>query len=138
MSAMRRMLFSAESRRSPSMRHAHRSFRRPAAALAFAFVATALAACADSPSREAREAAKDMVACQLDGERLVMKFDMGEARLLMPDGDRVILYQIPMGSGIRYTNGNLDLRGKGTDLQLIRNGSATQLSDCKPYLPPPQ
>ena len=52
-----------------------------------------------------------------------MKFDAGEARLLMPDGDRVVLYQVPMGSGIRYTNGNLDLRGKGMDLQLIRNGS---------------
>jgi len=50
----------------------------------------------------------------------------------------VILYQVPMGSGIRYTNGDLDLRGKGMDLLLIRNGNATQLADCKPYLPPPQ
>ena len=99
-------------------------------------MATALAGCANTPSRETQEAAKNMVACQLDGQRLVMKFDMGEARLLMPDGDRVILYQVPMGSGIRYTNGDFDLRGKGTDLQLIRNGSATALADCKPYLPP--
>ena len=109
---------------------------RAAAAWACAFVATALAGCANTPSREAQEAAKNMVACELDGQRLVMKFDMGEARLLMPDGDRVILYQIPAGSGIRYTNGDLDLRGKGADLQLIRNGSATALADCKPYLPP--
>ena len=105
---------------------------------ACALVALAIGGCADSPSREAQEAAKNMVACQLDGQRLVMKFDMGEARLLMPDGDRVILYQVPMGSGIRYTNGDLDLRGKGADLQLIRNGNATQLADCKPYLPPSQ
>jgi len=117
------------------MRLARRSFRRPAAALAFALVATALAGCAGTPNREAQEAAKNMVACQLDGQRLVMKFDMGEARLLMPDGDRVVLYQVPMGSGIRYTNGDLDLRGKGADLQLIRNGNVTQLADCKPYLP---
>ena len=117
------------------MRPARRSSLRLAAAWACAFAATALAGCANTPSREAEEAAKNMVACQLDGQRLVMKFDMGEARLLMPDGDRVILYQIPAGSGIRYTNGDLDLRGKGADLQLIRNGSATPLADCKPYLP---
>jgi membrane-bound inhibitor of C-type lysozyme len=96
----------------------------------------ALGACADTPSREAQEAAKNTFACQLAGERLVMKFDAGEARLLMPDGDRVVLYQVPMGSGIRYTNGNLDLRGKGMDLQLIRNGNPTQLVDCQPYLQP--
>jgi membrane-bound inhibitor of C-type lysozyme len=118
------------------MRLARRSIRRPAAALAFALVAGALAACGSTPSQEAEEAARNMFACQLDGARLVMKFDMGEARLLMPDGDRVILYQVPMGSGIRYTNGDLDLRGKGMDLQLTRNGNPMQLSDCKPYLPP--
>ena len=35
-----------------------------------------------------------------------------------------------------FQNGNLDLRGKGMDLQLIRNGAPTTLVDCKPYLPP--
>ena len=120
------------------MHLARRSFCRPAAAIVCAFVAGALGACADTPSKEAQEAARNTFACQLDGQRLVMKFDSGEARLLMPDGDRVILYQVPMGSGIRYTNGDLDLRGKGMDLLLIRNGNATQLADCKPYLPPPQ
>ena len=54
----------------------------------------------------------------------------------MPDGDRVVLYQVPTTSGVRYTNGNLDLRGQGTDLQLIRNGNPTPLTDCQPYLPP--
>ena len=119
-----------------SMRTACRSSRCRTGAFVCALVAGALGACADTPSKEAQEAAKNMVACQLDGQRLVMRFDMGEARLLMPDGNRVILYQVPMGSGVRYTNGDLDLRGKGTDLQLIRDGNATPLVDCKPYLPP--
>ena len=135
---MPRVLFSVESRWISPMRPVRPPLRHRAAAWAFTLVATALAGCANSPSREAQEAAKDMVACQLDGQRLVMKFDTGEARLLMPDGARVILYQVPMGSGVRYTNGDLDLRGKGTDLVLIRNGNATPLADCKPYLPQPQ
>jgi membrane-bound inhibitor of C-type lysozyme len=118
------------------MRRTRQSIRPRAAAILCALMAGALGACADTPSKEAQEAAKNTFACQLAGERLVMKFDAGEARLLMPDGDRVVLYQVPMGSGIRYTNGNLDLRGKGMDLQLIRNGNPTQLVDCQPYLPP--
>ena len=118
------------------MHPARRPSRRHVAIVACAFVAGTLGGCGSTPSKEAQEAAKNTFACQLDGQRLVMKFDQGEARLLMPDGDRVILYQVPMGSGIRYTNGDLDLRGKGTDLQLIRDGNATPLADCKPYLPP--
>ena len=120
----------------PLMFSARQSFRRPAAASAFAIVAATFSGCADTPSKEAQEAAKNTFACQLAGERLVMKFDAGEARLLMPDGERVVLYQVPMGSGIRYTNGNLDLRGKGMDLLLVRNGNPTPLADCQPYLPP--
>ena len=118
------------------MRPGRYSFRPPVAAILCALAAGALCACADTPSKEAQEAAKNTFACQLAGERLVMKFEPGEARLLMPDGDRIVLYQVPMGSGIRYTNGNLDLRGKGMDLELIRNGNPTQLADCQPYLPP--
>ena len=120
------------------MRPPRQSFRPSIAAIFCATVAVAvvLGGCADAQRREAEEAAKDTFACQLDGQRLVMKFDAGEARLLMPDGDRVVLYQVPMGSGIRYTNGTLDLRGKGMELQLVRNGTPTQLLECKPYLPP--
>ena len=118
------------------MRPARQLFRSPVVAILCACMAGALAGCADTPSKEAQEAAKNTFACQLGGDRLVMKFDAGEARLLMPDGERVVLYQVPMGSGIRYTNGNLDLRGKGMDLLLIRNGNPTQLADCQPYLPP--
>ncbi len=60
-------------------------------------------------------------------ERIVIRFDVGEARLLMPDGNRVALYQIPAASGVRFSNGNMELRGKGMDLQLVNNGVATQL-----------
>ena len=63
-------------------------------------------------------------------------FDAGEARLLLPGGDRVILYQIAAASGVRFTNGYMELRGKGMDLQLIRESVAVRLLDCLPYVPP--
>jgi hypothetical protein len=37
-----------------------------------------------------------------------------------------------VASGIRYTNGLIELRGKGMDLQYIRNGEASALT-CKQY-----
>lgn len=117
-----------------------RALRCPARLFETAFVAGLVAilglGCAEGPSKEALEAAKNTFACQLTGERLVVKFESGEARLLMPDGDRIVLYQVSTTSGVRYTNGNLDLRGRGTDLQLVRNGNLTPLTDCQPYLPP--
>jgi membrane-bound inhibitor of C-type lysozyme len=105
---------------------------RPPAVGAVA-AALVLAACASSPSKDEIEAAKNTISCQLAGERLVIRFDTGEARLLMPAGDRVALYQIPAASGIRYSNGSLELRGKGMDLQLVRDGMATPLAGCEPY-----
>ena len=107
--------------------------RRPRAAAVGALAALVLAACAGSPSKDELEAAKNTISCQLAGERLVIRFDVGEARLLMPAGDRVALYQIPAASGIRYSNGSLELRGKGMDLQLVRDGTATPLAGCEPY-----
>ena len=98
--------------------------------------AAALAACAGSPGKEAEEAAKNTFACQLAGERIVIRFESGEARMLMPGGDRVTLYQIAAASGVRYTNGLLELRGKGKDLQIIRDGTLTPLDACQPYAPP--
>jgi membrane-bound inhibitor of C-type lysozyme len=95
-----------------------------------------LTACAEMKKKEDEEAMKNTFACQLDGERLVIKFDVGEARLLLPGGERVFLYQIGAASGVRYTNGYLELRGKGMDLQLIRDGNASVLGDCQPYLAP--
>ena len=95
-----------------------------------------LAACANTPSKDEQEAAKNTFACQLSGERLVIRFEPGEVRLLMPDADRVVLYQIPVASGVRYSNGNLELRGKGMELQLVRGGTPIQLADCAPYTAP--
>jgi membrane-bound inhibitor of C-type lysozyme len=118
------------------MRHAHcASFRARDALLLAAAIAIA-AGCANTPSKEEQEAAKNTFACQLAGERLVIRFDSGEARLLMPTGERIVLYQISAASGVRFTNGTLELRGKGMELQLIRDGTVTPLADCQPYTVP--
>ena len=53
----------------------------------------------------------------------------------MPEGNRVILYQIPVASGVRYSNGTYELRGKGMDLQFIRDGAAIPVLDCEPMKP---
>jgi membrane-bound inhibitor of C-type lysozyme len=108
-------------------------------AIAVCLVA-ALAGCADKASKEEEEAAKNTFVCQLDGERIVIRFDAGEARMLMPGGDRVILYQVPSTSGVRFSNGSMELRGKGTDLTLIDrvNAVQTMLAGCEPYSIPKQ
>ncbi len=110
----------------------------PRAALALvALAAAVVSGCADKPSKEEQEAARNTFACQLRGERIVLRFDSGEARLLMPGGERVILYQLPAASGVRFSNGTLELRGKGTDLQLLGNdGTTAPLVDCQPYALP--
>ena len=98
----------------------------------------ALAGCAaEMKRREDEEAAKNTIECLLSGERLLIRQDVGEVRLLMPGGDRVSLYQIPAASGARYSNGDMELRGKGMEQLLIRNGAAVQLVDCKTYVLPP-
>ena len=108
--------------------------------LLLAVVVVAVSACAaEIKRREEEEAAKNTLECLLSGERLLIRQDVGEVRLLMPGGDRVSLYQIPAASGARYSNGDMELRGKGMEQLLIRNGAAVQLVDCKPYvLPPPK
>lgn len=84
------------------------------------------------------EALRNTVACQDGGERIVVRFDRGEVRLLLPGEERITLYQVPSGSGTRYTNGTLDLYGKGTELRLARNGGTPQvLANCAPLAPPP-
>lgn len=105
--------------------------------LALAVAATLVAGCEQARRKEAEEAARNTFACQLEGDRLLVKFDAGEARLLLPGGDRVVLYQIAAASGVRYSNGYLELRGKGMELRLIREGGETALVDCQPYVPPP-
>ena len=89
--------------------------------------------CAEKATKEEQEAARNTFACMLSGERLVVRFAQGEARILMPGGDRVVLYQIPTASGIRFSNGKVELRGKGSDLQYLVDGNVTPLVDCKPY-----
>ena len=90
-------------------------------------------ACTPAPTKEEEEAAKNTWACSAAGERVVIRFDVGEARLLMPDGNRVSLYQIPTTSGVRFSNGQIELQGKGMDLELVRMGSPTHLQDCQPF-----
>jgi membrane-bound inhibitor of C-type lysozyme len=102
---------------------------RCAAASILAFVV----ACTPAPTKEEEEAAKNTWACTAAGERIVIRFDAGEARLLMPDGNRVFLYQIPTTSGVRFSNGQIELQGTGMDLELVRLGSPTRLKDCQPF-----
>jgi membrane-bound inhibitor of C-type lysozyme len=101
---------------------------------ATAAMALALAACA-APGKDVDEAARNTFACSLAGQRLVVRFDGDEARLLMPGGDRVTLYRIAAASGVRYTNGQMELRGKGNELELLREGTATPLVGCEPFAP---
>lgn len=95
--------------------------------------ATLVAACQEKgPTKEELEAAKNTIDCDRTGERIIIRFDDGEARLLMPDGTRVVLYQVPSGSGVRYLNGLMELRGKGMELELTREQTAVHMK-CKPY-----
>ena len=108
-----------------------------AAAATVVVFATVAAGCAEwnIKKKEEEEAARNPFVCALDGERLIVKFDAGEARVLLPGGERVILYQLPTASGVRYSNGFFEMRGKGMDLLFYRDGVATRLEDCKPYVP---
>ena len=87
------------------------------------------------------EIARQTFACQLNGERFVVRFAEGEARVLLPGAQRVTLYQIPTGSTgsvVRYSNGSMELRGRGTELTFIVDNQSAPLRDCEPYavLPP--
>ena len=91
-----------------------------------------LCACQTGPTKEELEVAKETVDCERPGERIVIRYTEGEARILMPDGKRVVLYQVPSGSGIRYINGLMELRGKGMEVDLTREEQSTHFA-CKPY-----
>jgi hypothetical protein len=95
----------------------------------------ALAGCA-APEKPAEEPSKDTFECTLEGERWLVRFTEGEARLLTPSGERINLYQIATASGVRFSNGLVELRGRGMELQLIRDGFARQLVGCKPVMVP--
>ena len=101
-------------------------------------VLAALGGCKTGPTEEEIEAAKHSIDCERPGEHFVIRYDQGEARILMPDATRVVLYQVPSTSGPRYLNGNMELRGSGMKLELIRDQQLVHL-DCKPFeLPKPQ
>ena len=101
----------------------------PVAAIAALVV---LGGCKTGPTQEEIEAAKNSVDCERPGEHFVIRYDQGEARILMPDATRVVLYQVPSTSGPRYLNGNMELRGTGMKLELIRDQQLVHL-DCKPF-----
>ena len=107
-------------------------------ALFIVFAAVAVAACENPAKKKEEEIAKSTFACSYNGERFVVRFAEGEARLLLPELTRVTLYQLPSAAGVRYSNGTMELRGKGTELQLLRDGVVTPLKDCEPYavMPP--
>ena len=98
-----------------------------------------LSACDPMQKKKEEELAKTTFACSLNGERFVVRFVEGEARILMSGTQRITLYQIPTSTGVRYSNGNMELRGRGTELQIIMDNVTTPLRDCEPYalLPPP-
>jgi membrane-bound inhibitor of C-type lysozyme len=104
--------------------------------LAAMLAVTALSGCDHKPTKEEEEAAKNTFVCQLAGERLVIRFDSGEARMLTSAAEKITLYQIPSASGVRYSNGRVELRGRGADLVMIENGVSTTLDGCKPLTPP--
>ncbi len=114
-----------------------RSPPRPVALVLALAVALVTTACAEYQKKKAEEASKDTFACQLNGERLVLKFTDGEARMLMPNAQRVTLYQLPSASGVRYSNGMMELRGKGMELSLMQHGATAMLEGCVPYVVPP-
>ena len=96
----------------------------------------AVSGCDHKPTKEEEEAAKNTFVCQLVGERLVIRFDSGEARMLTSAGEKITLYQLPSSTGVRYSNGTVELRGKGADLVMIEGGASTTLDGCKPLTPP--
>ena len=97
-----------------------------------------IVACKQSgPTKEEQDIAKKTIDCDLAGDRVLIRFEEGEARLLMPDATRPILYQVTTPSGLRYTNGYFDLRGRGLELQLTREGITMKMT-CKPYEIPPK
>ena len=106
-------------------------------------LAVGLAACENwNPQKQREEElARNTFSCIYNGERFVVRFAEGEARVLLA-GQRINLYQIPVGSTgslVRYSNGSMELRGRGTELTFIIDSVPTVLQNCEPYatLPTP-
>jgi hypothetical protein len=106
---------------------------RPPAPLVLA-VALVLSSCGGGTKEEVPS--PDTFECRLEGARWLVRFTEGEARLLSPEGTRINLYQIAAASGVRFTNGMLELRGRGTELAIVENGVLRPMTDCKPLMVP--
>ena len=104
---------------------------------ALAIVAAVLVAgCAPTPEKPEEVPSPDTYECMLEGARWLVRFTDQEARLLTPQGERINLYQISTGAGVRFTNGLVELRGRGTELTLVRDNFARPLLGCKPLMIP--
>jgi hypothetical protein len=105
------------------------------------FAALALAACA-APEKQPDVPSQDTIACELTGQRIVIRFLPVEVRMLTPDGERVTLQKVPASSGVRYTNGLMEVRGGGGPasnpgrLMFVREGTAWELQNCAPLMVP--
>ncbi|MDR1530368.1 MAG: MliC family protein [Burkholderiales bacterium] len=96
-----------------------------------AFLLTGCESITGDKKRE-QEMRKNTVDCLYGGERLLVRFDQDEVRILMPEGKRIYLYKMPSSRGVLYTNGDYELLGKGTDVTFGLAGEAKRLV-CKPY-----
>jgi hypothetical protein len=99
-----------------------------------ALAAALLAGCGGGTKEEVPS--PDTYECRIEGARWLLRFTDGEARLLAPDGARTNLYQVATASGVRFTNGLQELRGKELDLTLTSEGVARRLEGCKPMMIP--
>ena len=103
----------------------------PASRIALALAFASLAGCGGGKATHEDEAGRANYSCKLSGEHIVVRLESDEVRILMPDGDRVILYRIPSGPGVRYSNGTYELRGSGAELTFLDNGVAKKLESCE-------
>ena len=109
---------------------------------ASAVAAALLAAACAAPEKGPDVPSQDTIACQLEGQRVGIRFLPDEVRVLTPEGERVNLQKVPAASGVRYTNGLLEIRGGGGSptmpegLLYIREGTAWRLQNCAPLMVP--
>ena len=107
-----------------------------------ALAAALLAAACATPEKLPDVPSQDTIACQLEGQRVVIRFLPDEVRMLTPEGERVTLQKVPAAAGVRYTTGLLEIRGGGGSptmpegLLYIRDGTAWRLANCEPLMVP--
>jgi membrane-bound inhibitor of C-type lysozyme len=117
----------------------HAPFMRPRGAAPLVALALVLVLAACATGGDEMEPSHDTFSCKLHDERIVVRFTEQEARVLMPPDEHLVtLYQLPGGSGVRYSNGLMEMRGSadGANLSLIREGQATALTGCEPLKVP--